>query len=99
MPESLAILRHVFLKSGIENPIKDKAKAIFKEYGLVTPLAKNGIGNCTAPSVSATGVQKNNSKRNNVSTLAVVVELAKDKEHVLLMEEYIKYKQKITDFA
>lgn len=99
MPESLAILRHVFLKSGVENPLKDKAEAVFQKYGIIASLAKNGMGNHTAPSVSAVGVHENESSGNNVSTSAVVAELAKDKEHVPLMEEYIKYERMITDFA
>ncbi|KAL3809294.1 hypothetical protein ACHAXA_009418 [Cyclostephanos tholiformis] len=101
MAESLAILRHVFLSSGMEIPLKDDgAEAVFKKYGLlVAPLTEDGIGNRTLPSVSAVGVHANKSSRKTLSTSAVVAELAKDEGHVLLMDEYVKYERMITDFA
>jgi hypothetical protein len=99
MPESLAILRHVFLTSGIENPLKDDAEAVFRKYGLVAPLSENVTGNHTAPSVPAVAVHENQSSRKNVSTSAVVAELAKDDGHMLLMDEYVKYERMISDFA
>ena len=99
MPESLAILRHVFLRSGIENPLKDDAEAVFRKYGLVAPLSDNVTGNHTSPSILAVGVHANQSSRKKVSTSAVVAELAKDEGHVLLMDEYFKYERMISDYA
>jgi hypothetical protein len=96
MPESLAILRHVYAP---ENSLNDKAEAVFERFGLVTPLTNDRVGNHTASSVSKGEVRANQSSRNNVSTTAVIAELAKDEGIMLLMEEYVKYERMITDFA
>ena len=98
MPESLIVLRHVFLKNSPENSLKDKAEAVFKKFGLVAPHT-DGAGNHSAPSVSKGGVHQNQSKKKHVSTSAVIAELVKDKEFLILMEEYVKYERMITNFA
>jgi len=37
VPESLIVLRHVFMKNSPENSLKDEAAAVFKKFGLVAP--------------------------------------------------------------
>ena len=99
MPESLTVLRHVFLKNSPENSLKDEAEAVFKKFGLVAAPHTDGAGNHSAPSVSKGGVHQNQSKKKHVSTSAVIAELVKDKEFLILMEEYVKYERMITNFA
>ncbi|KAL3800517.1 hypothetical protein ACHAW5_009027 [Stephanodiscus triporus] len=87
MPKSLAILRHVFLprRENVpeENTRAAEAESVFEKFGNLTSDAHHA----------------NKSEKNNVSTSAVIVELAKDEKHVLRMEEFVKYERMITDFA
>lgn len=85
MSESLDILRHVLL-NGPENPQKVKAQAVFAKFD-------------PASSQSNKGVTANKSVKREVSTSAVVAEMAKDEEHMNLFLEYVKYERMITDFA
>ena len=98
MSDSLRILRHVFLQNVPENALKDKADEVFKTYGLTTSPDSDRHGNSSAASMIKVGVQANKS-RGKVSTSAVIAELAKDKEHMKLFNEYVKYERLITEFA
>ena len=99
MPESLIVLRHVFMKNSPENSLKDEAAAVFKKFGLVAPHTDPPPGNHSTPSVSKGGVNLNHSKKKHVSTSAVIAELVKDQGYLILMEEYVKYERMITNFA
>ena len=98
MSDSLRILRHVFLQNVPENAVKDKAEEVFKKYGLTTSPDSDRHGNSSAGSKFKAGVQANKS-RGKVSTSAVIAELAKDKEHMKLFNEYVKYERLVTEFA
>ena len=84
MSESLDILRRVLL-NGPENPQKAKAQAVFTKFDPTSSQSE--------------GVTANKSVKREVSTSAVVAELAKDEEHMNLFLEYVKYERMITDFA
>lgn len=84
MSESLDILRHVLL-NGPENELKENAQEVFKKFD---------------PSSSQSeGVTANKSSKKEVSTSAVVAELAKDEEHMKMFLEYVQYERMITDYA
>ena len=98
MSDSLRILRHVFLQNVPENALKDKAEEVFKKYGLSTTTPDSDrLGNSSAASIIQ--VAQANKSRGKVSTSAVIAELAKDKEHMELFNEYVKYERLITEFA
>ena len=71
---------------------------MFKTYGLTTSPDSDRHGNSSAASKFKAGVQANKS-RGKVSTSAVIAELAKDKVHMKLFNEYVKYERLITEFA
>ena len=56
------------------------------------------LGNSSVASMIKLGVQANKF-RGKVSTSAVIAELAKDKEHMELFNEYVKYERLVTEFA
>ncbi|KAL3783408.1 hypothetical protein ACHAW5_008772 [Stephanodiscus triporus] len=92
MPESLDILRHVFLPRSEGAPEGNtraaEADAVFEKFGITHSSGGDGGAH-----------RANKSTKKDVSTSAVIAELAKDEGHVLRMEEYVKYERMITDFA
>jgi len=91
MPESLRILRRVLLTDP-EEGLRDKAEAVFEKFGLSERMSD---GNATTNATSF----KTNKSNNKLSTSAVIAELAKDADHMERFKEYVKYEQRITDFA
>jgi hypothetical protein len=84
MSKSLDIMKHVLL-NGPTNPQKVKAQAVFTKFN--------------PTSSRSDGVTANKSLKREVSTSAVVAELAKDEKLINLVLEYMKYERMITDFA
>ncbi|KAL7441367.1 hypothetical protein ACHAXH_006931 [Discostella pseudostelligera] len=71
------------LLNGPENELKVQAQAVFKKFA----------------SSQSEGVTANKSSKKEVSTSAVVAELAKDEEHMQLLLEFVKFERMITDYA
>ena len=71
------------LLNGPENELKVQAQAVFKKFA----------------SSQSEGVTANKSSKKEVSTSAVVAELAKDEEHMKMFLEYVQYERMITDYA
>lgn len=95
MAGSLNILKHVLLNEPDE-ALKKKAEDVFKKF---SPSESNVDGNYSATFEVEGGVHANKSSKREVPTSAVIAELVKDEEHMLLFEEYVKYERMITDFA
>ena len=61
--------------------------------------AERARARARASDLKVGGVQANKSSKRDVSTSAVIAELAKDKEHMVLFQEYVRFEQMITGFA
>ena len=94
MPESLNMLRHILLNEPDED-LMDEAEKVFEKFGATS----QSNSSATTSDLKVGGVQANKSSKRDVSTSAVIAELAKDQQHMVLFEEYVRFERMITDFA